>query len=90
MTNDIRRILVVGASLAGARAAQNLRVEGFEGELTLIGSESHLPYDRPPLSKGILSGETDAENLTLNPASTYAAASIELLLGEPASTAQHS
>lgn len=85
MTNDIRRILVVGASLAGARAAQNLRVEGFEGELTLIGSESHLPYDRPPLSKGILSGETDAENLTLNPASTYADASIELLLGEPAS-----
>ncbi|MFJ8743125.1 NAD(P)/FAD-dependent oxidoreductase [Embleya sp. NPDC127516] len=47
----MRRIVIVGASLAGLRAAQALRAEGFRGTLTLVGAEPHLPYDRPPLSK---------------------------------------
>ena len=47
----LHRIVVVGASLAGLRAAETLRDRGFDGELTLIGEEPHRPYDRPPLSK---------------------------------------
>ncbi|MEU3526212.1 FAD-dependent oxidoreductase [Streptomyces sp. NPDC038707] len=50
------RIVIVGASLAGLRAAETLRAEGFAGELTLIGDEPHEPYDRPPLSKSALLG----------------------------------
>jgi 3-phenylpropionate/trans-cinnamate dioxygenase ferredoxin reductase subunit len=47
-------IAIVGASLAGTRAAQSLRKRGFDGRITLIGAERHLPYDRPPLSKSVL------------------------------------
>ena len=50
------RIVIVGASLAGLRAAEALRDEGFAGSLTLIGDEVHEPYDRPPLSKQVLKG----------------------------------
>ncbi|MCD0485539.1 FAD-dependent oxidoreductase [Streptacidiphilus sp. ASG 303] len=50
------RIVIVGASLAGLRAAETLRAEGFAGELTLIGDEPYEPYDRPPLSKSVLLG----------------------------------
>ncbi|MEU6406595.1 FAD-dependent oxidoreductase [Streptomyces sp. NPDC046985] len=48
------RIVIVGASLAGLKAAETLRAGGFTGELTMIGDEPHLPYDRPPLSKAVL------------------------------------
>ena len=51
------RIVIIGASLAGASAAIALRDQGYEGELTLIGEESQLPYERPPLSKALLLGE---------------------------------
>ena len=50
---------IVGASLAGARAAEALRTEGFEGQIILIGHEAHYPYERPPLSKGYLLGTED-------------------------------
>jgi 3-phenylpropionate/trans-cinnamate dioxygenase ferredoxin reductase component len=49
-------VVVVGASLAGLRAAESLRTEGFRGRLTLIGDEPYEPYDRPPLSKQVLTG----------------------------------
>src|SRR2546426_8591207 len=49
-----QRIVIVGASLAGATAAATLRDEGFDGEIRLIGAETQLPYNRPPLSKGYL------------------------------------
>ncbi|MFD1936256.1 NAD(P)/FAD-dependent oxidoreductase [Nonomuraea mangrovi] len=55
----LNRVTVVGASLAGLRAVQALRREGFEGELTLIGAEAHTPYNRPPLSKSVLQGDDD-------------------------------
>ena len=59
------RIVVVGASVAGLAAAETLRREGYDGTLTLIGDEPHLPYDRPPLSKQLLTGQWQAERLTL-------------------------
>ena len=62
---SLERIVVVGASLAGLRAVETLRREGYEGALVLIGAEEHLPYDRPPLSKQLLRGEWDAERIAL-------------------------
>ncbi|MFD9220336.1 NAD(P)/FAD-dependent oxidoreductase [Streptomyces sp. NPDC060064] len=59
------RIVIVGASLAGLRAAETLREEGFAGSLTLIGDEPHEPYDRPPLSKQVLLGKASAEHTAL-------------------------
>lgn len=58
-------VVVVGASLAGLRAAEELRRLGFDGRLVMVGAESHLPYDRPPLSKAVLAGEADADDLAL-------------------------
>jgi 3-phenylpropionate/trans-cinnamate dioxygenase ferredoxin reductase component len=55
----------VGASLAGLRAAETLRLEGFDGELTILGAEPHRPYDRPPLSKELLSGAADPVDIAL-------------------------
>ncbi len=59
------RIVIVGASLAGLRAAEALRDEGFTGSLTIIGDEVHEPYDRPPLSKQVLKGWVPAGNTKL-------------------------
>jgi NADPH-dependent 2,4-dienoyl-CoA reductase/sulfur reductase-like enzyme len=59
------RVVIVGASLAGLRAAEALRAEGFAGSLTLIGDEPYEPYDRPPLSKRVLAGRMPAEHATL-------------------------
>jgi 3-phenylpropionate/trans-cinnamate dioxygenase ferredoxin reductase subunit len=56
--------VIVGASLAGATAAQTLREEGFTGRLVLIGDEAERPYERPPLSKGYLLGEQNKDKLT--------------------------
>src|SRR5262245_61001480 len=59
------RIVIVGASLAGLRAAEALRAEGFRGHLTIIGDEPYEPYDRPPLSKQVLEGWVPADHTTL-------------------------
>ena len=58
-------VVVVGASLAGLRAAEVLRERGFEGTITMVGDEPYMPYDRPPLSKNFLSGEWDADRVRL-------------------------
>lgn len=58
-------VTIVGASLAGVHGARTLRAEGFEGPITLIGDELHLPYDRPPLSKQVLAGTWDTDRIGL-------------------------
>jgi 3-phenylpropionate/trans-cinnamate dioxygenase ferredoxin reductase component len=58
-------VIVVGAALSGLRAVETLRVEGFEGKISLVGEEPHLPYDRPPLSKQVLAGTWPPEKAVL-------------------------
>jgi phthalate 3,4-dioxygenase ferredoxin reductase subunit len=71
----------VGSSVGGVRAARSLRAEGYEGHITLVGEEAELPYDRPPLSKQVLSGTWSAERAGLLTAQAAADAGIELRLG---------
>lgn len=76
----MRSIVVVGASLAGLRAVETLRREGYDGRLTLVGQEPHLPYDRPPLSKEMLAGEWDHDQVILRKL-PYEDLELELRLG---------
>jgi len=76
----VRRVVIVGASLAGLRAAQAARTGGFDGELVVVGEEVHRPYTRPPLSKELLAGEHEAERVVL-PSDTFDA---QWRLGVPA------
>lgn len=77
----LRRIVVVGASLAGLRAAETLRDRGFDGELTLIGEEPHRPYDRPPLSKQVLQGTWEPERTFFRQKDGYDALALDMRLG---------
>src|SRR6266511_866954 len=72
------RFVIVGASLAGGTAAATLRREGFGGSLVLIGAETHLPYERPPLSKSFLRGETAFEDALVEPETFYKENEIEI------------
>ncbi len=75
-----RRIVIVGASLAGASAAVAIAEAGFDGETILLGDELHRPYERPPLSKAILLGEADEPDWVADE-DFYAAHGIDLRLG---------
>jgi NADPH-dependent 2,4-dienoyl-CoA reductase/sulfur reductase-like enzyme len=79
-----RHILILGAGHAGGVAAASLRQSGFAGRITLLGSESHPPYERPPLSKEVLAGVALPEKTYLRPLAFYAESQIELRLGETA------
>ena len=63
-----RSVVIVGAGLAGARCAETLRAEGFDGDLVLVGEEPVAPYERPALSKEFLAGAKNADDLLLRPA----------------------
>src|SRR5215467_11610010 len=76
-----QQFVIVGAALAGASAAVALREGGFQGDIHLIGAESHPPYNRPPLSKGYLRGQERFEDQLVKPRSYYADQSIDLRLG---------
>ena len=78
---DAEQIVIVGASLAGATAAETLRKEGWTGGVALIGSEEQLPYERPPLSKGVLLGKDQPSVAQLHDQQWYDDNSIELRLG---------
>jgi 3-phenylpropionate/trans-cinnamate dioxygenase ferredoxin reductase component len=73
--------LIVGASLAGAKAAETLRAEGFDGQVTLIGEETELPYERPALSKEYLQGKVERESIYVHPREWYDEQHIALRLG---------
>jgi 3-phenylpropionate/trans-cinnamate dioxygenase ferredoxin reductase subunit len=76
--------VIVGASLAGAKAAETLRAEGFEGRVVLVGAESQRPYERPPLSKDYLRGAAGRDELFVHDPAFYAEQDIELVLGRTA------
>jgi len=73
--------LIVGASLAGAKAAEELRTQGFDGRVVLIGAEPERPYERPPLTKDYLRGESEREKAYVHPDGFYAQQEIELETG---------
>ena len=83
MTTE-QTFVIVGASLAGAKAAETLRAEGFEGRLVLIGAEAERPYERPPLSKDYLRGEVGREKVYVHTEGFYAEHGIDLRLGRTA------
>ena len=73
--------VIVGGGLAGAKAAETLRAEGFDGEVLLFGSEPERPYERPPLSKGYLLGKEERESAFVHPDGWYAEHSVDLRTG---------
>ncbi len=74
-------VTIVGASLAGLRAAETLRRDGFDGPVALIGDELHEPYDRPPLSKQVLAGNWAPDRIALTPSDKLADLDLDLRLG---------
>lgn len=83
MVDAHRTFVIVGGGLAGAKAAETLRAEGFTGRVILIGDERDHPYERPPLSKGYLSGKEERDSVFVHEPAWYARADIELHLGQP-------
>lgn len=81
MTNT-DTFVIVGAGLAGAKAAEALREQGFTGRIVLVGFEEHLPYERPPLSKDYLAGTKDLEKVFVHPRQWYDEHDVELRLGD--------
>ncbi|TDV55963.1 NAD(P)/FAD-dependent oxidoreductase [Actinophytocola oryzae] len=77
-------VLVVGASVAGLSTVEALRRRGYAGHVTLLGGERHLPYDRPPLSKQVLSGARPADRTTLRTGPALSALRVDLVLDDPA------
>lgn len=82
MVDADQTFVIVGGGLAGAKAAETLRAEGFTGRVILIGDERDHPYERPPLSKGFLLGKEDRDSVFVHEPGWYAQAEIELHLGQ--------
>jgi 3-phenylpropionate/trans-cinnamate dioxygenase ferredoxin reductase component len=78
----IERVVIAGAGLAGLRTLEELRARGYAGAVTMIGAEARPPYDRPPLSKGVLAGEADDSTLRED----LSALGADVRLGEPATS----
>ena len=78
---DVRSVVIVGAGLAASRAVETLRGEGFGGDVTVVGAEPHLPYERPPLSKGYLQGAKERDSVFTHTSDWYAEKGVTLALG---------
>jgi 3-phenylpropionate/trans-cinnamate dioxygenase ferredoxin reductase subunit len=83
--SSMNRIVIVGAGMAGGRAAESLRKEGYDGGVVLLGAEPERPYSRPPLSKGYFRGEKERSTVYIHPESFYAENRIDLRPGTSAS-----
>ncbi|NMI01917.1 NAD(P)/FAD-dependent oxidoreductase [Pseudonocardia acidicola] len=83
MPDDDSRFVIIGGGLAGAKAAETLRAEGFTGAIALIGDELERPYERPPLSKGYLLGTEERDKAFVHPRKWYAEQRIDLQTGTP-------
>jgi 3-phenylpropionate/trans-cinnamate dioxygenase ferredoxin reductase component len=81
MPTDQQTFAIVGASLAGAKAAETLREEGFDGRIVLLGAEPERPYERPPLSKDYLQGASDRDAVHVHPAEWYGEQDVALRTG---------
>jgi NADPH-dependent 2,4-dienoyl-CoA reductase/sulfur reductase-like enzyme len=79
--NAPQRIVIVGGGLAGAKGAEALRAQGYAGAITLLADEQHLPYERPPLSKGYLAGSATFDEAVVLPADWYREHDVDLRLG---------
>jgi NADPH-dependent 2,4-dienoyl-CoA reductase/sulfur reductase-like enzyme len=77
----VTRFVIVGGGLAGAKAAETLRAENFDGEIVLFCDEPERPYERPPLSKGILLGKAERDSAFVHPADWYQANGVDLRTG---------
>ena len=84
MSTPPEHVVVVGAGAAGLTTVDTLRREGFPGRITVVGAEPHRPYDRPPLSKQILSGQWEPDRLALRRDEDLTALDARWLLGTPA------
>lgn len=80
----MQTVVIVGASLAGVRAAETLRTSGYTDRIVMVGNEPHMPYDRPPLSKKFLSGEWDADRVALRKREMFEELNAEWMLGRTA------
>src|ERR1044072_8771216 len=81
---DDRTFVIVGAGLAGAKAAETLRDEGVAGRVVLIGAETERPYERPPLSKGLLLGTAERDSPFVHDSGWYAEHDVDLRTGTTA------
>ncbi|MGH3569609.1 MAG: FAD-dependent oxidoreductase, partial [Pseudonocardia sp.] len=81
MAEQPEHVLVVGAGLGGLRSVEQLRAAGFQGRISMVGAERHPPYDRPPLSKQVLTGEWEPERVVLRDADTLDDLGVRLHLG---------
>jgi NADPH-dependent 2,4-dienoyl-CoA reductase/sulfur reductase-like enzyme len=84
MSGQPEHVMIVGAGLGGLRTAQQLRSAGMQGRISLVGAESHPPYDRPPLSKQLLTGEWGPERAGLAGPDTFDELGVRTHLGNPA------
>ncbi|MEO3858591.1 FAD-dependent oxidoreductase [Acrocarpospora sp. B8E8] len=84
MSHHDSRFVIIGGGLAGAKAAETLRAEGFDGPVTIIAAEQERPYERPPLSKGYLQGSAELPEVYVHEDGWYRAHDVDLRLGVPA------
>ena len=84
MSFALERVVIVGASLAGLRAAETLRQQEFAGSIVVVSDENEIPYDRPPLSKKVLSGEWEADRIRLRKPEILESLNVEWVLGDGA------
>ncbi|TDD84103.1 NAD(P)/FAD-dependent oxidoreductase, partial [Saccharopolyspora karakumensis] len=81
---DSESFVIVGAGMAGAKGAEALRDQGFDGRITLLGDEAHRPYERPPLSKEYLMGSAEFDAAYVHPETWYADNRVDLRLNTSA------